>query len=318
MKNSMNIESLMHIFPNDLKRELSAIFMEHQVTEIRIRSGLPCIVCTDTQEIFLEKNGKHYIITKEELLHILQKMSQYSLFAFREELSEGFLTIEGGHRIGICGKCYQDSTGHRQIKNITSLNIRIARQVIGCANQIFPYLLEDNEFCHTLLISPPGHGKTTYLRDIIRIASDGFTTFPGRNVSVIDERSELANLFNGQKGFYLGKRTDLLDHCSKSEGIPLVIRSMAPDIIAADEIGSKNDMDAFRFSRNCGCKLLMTMHGNKLEDITEHPNLGPYLTEYPFERYVVIHREKNGDHQVHIYDKNKALLCSTLLQKETV
>ncbi|MCD8018923.1 MAG: hypothetical protein LUF92_04865 [Clostridiales bacterium] len=173
---------------------------------------------------------------------------------------------------------------------------------------LFSCLTKADCFYNTLLISPPGGGKTTHLRDIIRMVSDGTGYFPGENVSVVDERGEIGNRTRLNEGFYLGKRTDLLDHCPKAEGMLMMLRSMGPQIIAADEIGDVKDIEAIRYIRNCGCRLLLTVHGKDLEDVLQRPYLGPYLKQHPFERYVQIRCEKDGHRKIEIVDSERNLI----------
>lgn len=310
---------IVYIFPDSIRHWMRKVLDQPDITEIRLRSCLPLIIRTLQQEFFLSKGGElskteadTYIISPQELKIIFQKISQYSVFAYKEELSEGFITLKGGHRIGLCGKIYYDSDGKRQLQHISSMNLRIAREVPGCSADFFPYLIEENSFCHTLLISPPGGGKTTYLRDIIRLISDGTKGFCGQNVSVIDERSEIGNRMGQAEGFYLGKRTDLLDHCRKAEGMLMMLRTMGPQIIAADEIGASEDIDALAYIRNCGCKLLMTIHGKNMDDIMQRPYLDNFLKKYPFERYVVMETGKEGQRNIKIYDEKQSIIWSHL------
>lgn len=191
-----------------------------------------------------------------------------------------------------------------QIKHISSINLRVAREVIGCAECIVPKLFEGNTFCHTLLISPPGCGKTTYLRDIIRLLSDGTDTITGKNVAVVDERSEIGNRTREGIGFYLGNRTDLMDHCPKAAGMLMMLRTMTPEILAADEIGGEKDIKAMAYVRNCGCRLLMTVHGNSMQDIFARPVLGEYLKKYPFERYVFLSKKGDRERRITIYNQD--------------
>lgn len=235
---------LSHIFSDNIRKRMDEMLARPDLTEIRLRANLPMLIRTLRQEYFLTNAGKlsceetdAYVVTPEDIRIIFQKVSQYSLFAYKEEVREGFITLRGGHRIGLCGKVYYDCEGKRQMQQISSMNVRIARQMLGCCDIFFPYLTEDGCFYNTLLISPPGGGKTTYLRDLIRLLSDGTEYFEGQNISVIDERSEIGNRTKLSEGFYLGKRTDLLDHCPKAEGMLMMLRSMGPQIIAADEIG---------------------------------------------------------------------------------
>ena len=303
---------LLHIFSDSIRKRMERVLQRPDLTEIRLRVYLPLTIRTLKKEYYLTEEGGlsceetgAYRVTPEDIRLIFQKISQYSLFAYKEEVREGYITLKGGHRIGLCGKVYYDGEGRRQMQQISSMNIRIAREVIGCCCTFFPYLTEDGCFFNTLLISPPGGGKTTYLRELIRMLSDGTDYFEGQNVSVVDERSEIGNRTRLSEGFYLGKRTDLLDHCPKAEGMLMMLRTMGPQIIAADEIGDAKDMEALRYIRNCGCRLLLTVHGRDVEDILERPYLGEYLRKNPFERYVQIQAEKTGRRRIDIFDAGK-------------
>ncbi|MDO5146766.1 MAG: stage III sporulation protein AA [Eubacteriales bacterium] len=303
------LEELLPVFSDRLQRKIERILLRNDLTEIRLRANLPLLIRTLDQEYFVTEEGRLVrsydspcLVQPEDIQMMFQKISQYSLFAYKEEIGEGFITIRGGHRIGLCGRMYRDGEKRRQIRQISSMNFRIARQVIGCSQPFFPYLTEDGCFLNTLLISPPGAGKTTFLRDIIRILSDGTGYAPGRNVAVVDERSEIGNRTRAAEGFYLGKRTDLLDHCQKAEGMLLLLRSMGPEVIAADEIGDSRDVEALRYVRNCGCGLLMTVHGKDREDVLCRPVIGSYLRQHPFDRYVEIQVGPSGRRHVTVLD----------------
>lgn len=303
-------EELLQIFPNKLRQRIEKSIVFEHLMEIRLRAGLPISIITTQGNYFLrkereEEKEKHcWVLSQEELKFIFEKISQYSVFAYTEEIGEGFITLKGGHRAGLCGKYYYSGQGRPQIKDISSINLRVAREVSGCAESIIPKLFDGKKFCHTLLISPPGCGKTTYLRDIIRQLSDGTGEIAGKNVSVVDERSEIGNRTREGMGFYLGKQTDLLDHCPKAEGMLMLLRTMTPEILAADEIGGEKDIQAMAYIRNCGCHLLMTVHGNSMQDIFARPILGEYLKKYPFERYVFLSKTENGKRKITVYDGN--------------
>lgn len=328
MQQRLYREELLQIFPQKLRQRIEESVTFENLVEIRLRAGLPVLVVTTQENYFLKKERdtqekgvierkeataqnrvlvkeeNDWILSPEELKLIFEKISQYSVFAYSEEIGEGFITLKGGHRAGLCGKYYYKGEGKPQIKYISSINLRVAREVTGCATSIVPKLFEENIFCHTLLVSPPGYGKTTYLRDMIRQLSDGTGKIIGKNVSVVDERSEIGNRTREGLGFYLGNRTDLMDHCPKAEGMLMMLRTMTPEILAADEIGGEKDIKAMAYVRNCGCRLLMTVHGNSMQDIFARPILGEYLKKYPFERYVFLSKRENGERKITIYNQD--------------
>ena len=307
MESKLYREELLQIFPKELKNRIEKTVAFKNLTEIRLRTGLPISIVTMQGNYFLQKTAdkkgseQPWILSQEELKIIFEKISQYSVFAYKEEIGEGFITLKGGHRAGLCGRYYYSGEGKPQIKNISSINLRVAREVPDCARTVLPKLFLKDTFCHTLIISPPGIGKTTYLRDLIRLLSDGTKEFPGRNVSVVDERSEIGNRTREGMGFYLGNRTDLMDHCPKAEGMLMLLRTMTPDVIAADEIGGEKDIKALAYVRNCGCRLLVTVHGNSVQEIFERPILGEYLKKYPFERYVFLEKNEQGQRKATVY-----------------
>jgi stage III sporulation protein AA len=158
-------------------------------------------------------------ITKNEIRETMEYISNYSLYAFEDEIRQGFITINGGHRIGIAGKIIIENDEIKGMKHISFINIRLAHQVKGCANKVIPYLIDEKTkgIYHTLIISPPRCGKTTLLRDIIRQLSDGNSRYPGMNVGVVDERSEIGACYMGTPQNDLGIRTDVLDCCPKAK-----------------------------------------------------------------------------------------------------
>ncbi len=203
----------------------------------------------------------------EDIRIIINKMSKFSIFAFEEDIKQGFITINGGHRIGITGEWVFENGNIKYLKNISSLNIRISREVLGFGKKFINYIYNHDSIVNTLIISPPRCGKTTLLRDLSRIISNGESPLnKGFKVSIVDERSEIAASFQGVPQLDVGIRTDVYDNCLKSKGIILAIRSMAPEVIICDEIGTKEDFESILIAYNSGVSIISTIHGNCEED----------------------------------------------------
>lgn len=241
---------------------------------------------------------------KETIEHI----SNYSLYAYEHELKQGFITIEGGHRVGMAGQVIMEGGKIKNMKYISSINIRVSHEVLDCANKIFPYITYNKQMYHTLIISPPRCGKTTLLRDVIRQISDGNRWIKGCTVGVVDERSELGGCYLGVIQNNLGMRTDILDRCPKADGMIMLIRSMAPQVVAVDEIGAKEDVHAIEYAMHCGCKMLATAHGDSMEEICKKPIFEKLIREKRFERYVILsNRYRLGGIEA-VYDENGDLI----------
>ena len=251
-------------------------------------------------------------ISREDVEETLQCAVRYSLYAYEEELRQGFLTVQGGHRIGVSGRVVLERGEVKTIQPVTFLNIRISHEVKGCADKILPYLYDNatGRFRHTLILSPPRCGKTTLLRDIVRQVSDGTARYAGQTVGVVDERSEIAACFQGIPQNDVGERTDVLDCCPKAAGMMMLIRAMAPEVVAVDEIGGERDLEAMRYAMNCGCQILATVHGTSMEDVEKKPGLRDFLREDSFERYLVLGNEKGPGTVKDICDgRGRSLIC---------
>jgi len=302
----MEDNSVLKILPQRLQKMINRELKDlTKVQEIRIRSGKPLIAVLANQEYVCK-----YVVNSSDIREILSYISNYSLYAYEDEMRQGFITIDGGHRIGLCGQVTVEDGKIKNLKHISSMNIRMAHEVIGCAEKVFSYLITEGELAHTLIVSPPGCGKTTLLRDLIRVVSDGSEYRKGMTVGVVDERSEIGGCHRGIAQNQLGMRTDILDGCPKSEGMMMLIRSMGPEVIAVDEIGSADDVHAIEYAMHCGCKMLATVHGISIDEIRKKPVLGQIVKEQRFERYIVL-GNRNGVGSVEgIYDScGRMLFC---------
>lgn len=246
-------EEILSFFPCNLKIPNE---LEDYIQEIRIRLGQAITLkCTNHEFITNEITNENII------LRLLENFTNNSVYAVQSEINSGFITIKGGHRIGISGTCIFENGKIKNIRYISSLNIRVAHEIKGCGTSLVNSLYP-NYFENTLILSSPGFGKTTLLRDMIRELS-----VIGNNISVVDERSEIAAMYKGVAQNDLGPRTDVMNNCRKDMGIRMMIRSMAPDIIATDEIGDNKDIDAIYEANFAGIKLLLTAHGEELKDV---------------------------------------------------
>lgn len=260
------------------------------IEEIRIAIGKPIIVLKNNKEEI-----KSYRVTQEDMKSIMQRVSNYSIYAFEEEIKQGYITIEGGHRIGISGQCVIENGIVKTIKHIGSINIRVAREVIGCSNKLMKEIINDKKVNNTIIISPPKCGKTTLLRDITRNISNGYSplNFEGKRTTVIDERSEIASCYRGIPQMNVGIRTDIYDNCIKSQGIIMAIRTMAPEVIVCDEIGTNKDVEALIMAYNSGVNVIVTIHGNEAEDIYKRPVFKDILDNKMIKKIIVL-SNKNG------------------------
>lgn len=281
-----------------------------KIQEIRLRVNKPLIILKNGDYYFMRGEGyltkeikQAFIVFQKDITDAIQLMSDYSMYAFEQELKNGYITLQGGHRVGVVGKTVIENGHIKTIKYIGAMNIRISHQIIGCGKEVFPYLTDCQSIYHTLIISPPKCGKTTILRDLIRIISDGLKNkFSGVTVGVVDERSEIGGCYQGVPQNDVGIRTDILDACPKVEGMRMLLRSMSPEVIAVDEIGKSEDIHAIEDVMNAGIKLMCTVHGRSLLDIQRKPILSKLIEKKIFERIIVLNH-KNGPGTVeNIYD----------------
>ena len=221
-----------------------------------------------------------YIVSKEDIENIYGRLTQYSPYAFKEEINSGYITVEGGYRIGISGTVIEEMGEVRNIKNISSMNIRIAREIKGCCRSVAEYIKGN-----TIIVSPPGAGKTTLLRDIVRLWSNS-----GKNICVIDERNEISGTYMGVSQLDLGEKTDVIVNVSKARGFEMALRAMAPDVIAVDEIGGQADIEAVKAALNCGVSILCTIHSYNEDEISKKKGISELVENRVFDTYVFMNR----------------------------
>ena len=245
-----------------------------ELQEIRLRAGKPLAVGVDGKNYFLSSKGEllesaqgALRVDWDMIVKSLEFMSRSSLYALENEMKNGYITVEGGHRIGMVGRTIRQNDQIIGINHIAGLNVRIAHEVRGCSESILTRLCSGGVLQHTLIISPPGGGKTTLLRDLIRLASDRLKLA----VAVADERSEIGGCYRGIPQCDVGMQTDVLDGCPKSEGMLMLLRSMKPQVIAVDELGAPGELEAVMTILHAGVKLLCTAHSDDLEELKRRP-----------------------------------------------
>ncbi|MBV4415217.1 stage III sporulation protein AA [Clostridium tyrobutyricum] len=295
----MDTKEILNILPERLKNEIRDFITDKELQEIRIKINEPLILQVGNREIICK-----YVACIQDLSTIIKRMSNYSIYAFEEEMRRGYITISGGHRIGICGRCVIEKGEVKTIKDISSLNIRICREIIGCSNKIMKFIASENKIINTIIISPPKCGKTTLIRDITKNISNGIKAmdFKGKKVCIVDERSEIGACSCGVPQLNIGMRTDVLDGCLKSEGIIMAIRSMSPDVIVCDEIGSYKDMDSIVTALNSGVSLITTIHGYGVQDLENRPVFKTILENKVFRRAIVLSGRNGAGTIEYVYD----------------
>ena len=287
------LTEVINYFPYGIKQciqEFSDDF--NLLEEIRIRVDREILLKIGQVEYIL-----NYIVSSKEILEILQKICDNSIYTYQNQICNGYITIKGGHRVGITGSIVFKEGQVINISHIYSLNFRIAKEIIGCSNKILKYILniKENTVFNSIILSPPGRGKTTLLRDCVRNISDGIEEigFKGINVGVVDERGEIAAMYKGIPQNDLGKRTDILDNVSKDIGMKMLIRSMNPNVIVADEIGTAEDVLAINYAVCSGIKGIFTAHGSTLNDIILNPILKKLYEIKVIEKIILIEKDRS-------------------------
>ena len=289
--------AVINALPDNLRKIILSIspVIAIGLEEIRIRQGRPLMIYSNGMGYFLSSDGKviskptnPYIVTQEDTRKVLELISNHSVYAFEEEIRNGFITLQGGCRVGLAGKTVIDNGKVSRFQHIISYNIRISREVIGAADKALPFITQGDQVLNTLVLSPPQMGKTTLIRDLARKLSNGCPGFSGLKVGIVDERSEIAGCFQGVPQNDVGIRTDVLDGCPKAEGIIMLIRSMSPRVIITDEIGKVDDVLAVEDALNAGIAIITTAHSHSLEDVRRRPILKALMEKNIFQRILIL------------------------------
>lgn len=289
------------LFPTPLKTILEYIPLPllETLEEIRIREGRPMEINTHGEHYFVTKQGspskkpsEAYKPSRDDTYRFLDLISNHSLYTLEEELRKGFITVPGGHRIGLAGRTVLKGGKVEHLRDISGYNIRIAKEVRGAADRLMPHLLDPqtSRIKHTLILSPPQQGKTTLLRDMSRQISMGSNERKSFKVGIVDERSEIAGSYKGVPTFDVGPRTDVMDACPKAEGMMMLIRSMSPEVLIVDEIGREEDAEAIKEALGAGISVIASAHGRDISELKRRPALQELMSEDYFQLIVILDR----------------------------
>lgn len=304
----MEQAALIQKLPMRFRQEVTETDFEG-LEEIRLRAGWPMELYYGSQNIRLI--GR---VCAADVTEMLNYLTGYSLYAYEEEMKQGYFTIKGGHRVGLVGHTsMEDVQGNggkiADMVDISGLNIRIAHEKRGISLPFIPYIRKGGGIHNTLFVAPPGVGKTTYLRDTIRILSAGEDGGPGLKVCVVDERSEIAACYMGVPQNDLGPRTDVLDNCPKQQGMQMLLRSMSPQIIAVDELGSREEVSTLCNALYSGSKVLGTIHASTIGELTEKSSMKTLVERHMIGRYILLKRDAESRRSFEIYDEKFQRLC---------
>lgn len=296
----MSLKPIYQVLPLRIREFIQSLprTILESLEEIRVRQDRPLEIITKEQSWFvneqcqLSRSPRDSVIPyREECAKMLNLITNHSLYTMEEELKRGYVTIEGGHRIGLVGRVVVERGNVKYLRDVAGFNVRIAREVKGVGEPLLPILVNSQGLNSVLIISPPQCGKTTLIRDMARLASKGEGQFLSYKVGIVDERSEIAGCIDGVPQHDVGPRTDVLDACPKAEGMMMMIRSMSPELLVVDEIGRVEDSDAVREAIYAGVCVLATAHGASIQEVCQRPTLAELIEEKVFSRFIVLNRK---------------------------
>ncbi len=289
------IKEVLSYLPQGIRSRVERAALEEwlEIEEIRIRAGGPLTVGILGESCFLTPAGgitNHemdaYHVSQEEVQIAFAAICENSVYAYLDEIRQGFITLKGGHRVGICGKAVTDDGKIKTFREVSSLNFRIAHEIIGLADSIMDNIVQGSQVDSVLIISPPQTGKTTLLRDVMRqVSNRGFKT------GVADDRGELAAMYGGVPQNDVGAQTDVIDNAPKSEAIVMMLRTMSPKVIISDEIACEEDVAAIRLAHGTGVSIIATTHGSDMEEVKRRHLLQPLFEDKVFQKAILLRRD---------------------------
>ncbi|MBQ1818401.1 MAG: stage III sporulation protein AA [Clostridia bacterium] len=278
-------EKLLSFLPERIARAAASAAGGAAVEELRLRTARP------PQLVFANGDAlaEGVVFTPDDAKELLERLCRHSVYSHGEELANGFITVDGGSRVGVCGRPVTEGGRVVRLTEITGFNMRVSYEAVGCAEAVMGLLTEGGSPVSTLIAAPPSGGKTTLLRDAARCFSYGVGARPVK-VAVADERGELAGSIDGAPSFDLGPRTDVMELCPKAAAIPMLIRSMSPDLVITDEVGGGADAEALSEAARCGVRVIASAHASSGEELLARKDLKPILNCGAFTRVLLLKR----------------------------
>ncbi|MBR2969531.1 MAG: Flp pilus assembly complex ATPase component TadA [Clostridia bacterium] len=281
-------------------------FSFSNINEIRMRAGEKIIITVGRKKYYLKDNEDFVIVTQAMLEQFIMRISENSLYAYNDNIINGYITLPKGIRVGISGNVVTDGDKVITIKDFQAVNIRIPHFIRNCSLPAYEYLVDDG-VKNTLIISSPGAGKTTFLRDFVYQLHEHNIPL---NVLIADERNEIASVVKGEANIDLGGFCDIYTNCSKQFAFKNGIRSMCPDLIVTDEIDLDKDMNSILEAINCGVNVVATIHAKDIKQLKKKKSFDYILNEKLFSRYVVLSKEEELGVLTNIYDdKLNCIYC---------
>ncbi len=287
--------------PREIYNLIIKNFSFADINEIRMRANENLIIVVKNKKYYLKDDSGNYIKPSTMIIeNFIRKISENSIYAFNDNIKNGFITLPKGIRVGICGTVVMEGSKVITIKDFQSVNIRIPHSVRNCSLTAFEYLV-DSEIKNTLIISSPGNGKTTFIRDFIYQL---FAHNISKNILVADERSEICSVVNGKPAIDLGGFCDIFTNCTKEYAFKNGIRSMRPDVIVTDEIDLDLDLNAILEAINSGVAVIATIHAKDLSQLKKKKNFNRVIEEKFFSRFVVLSGDEGPGTLTGIFDEN--------------
>ena len=277
--------AVLELLPSRLSRAISSCCPESPIEEIRLRVGRPVQLVTAREDLILCGTS----FSMDEARELLEKLCRHSIYSHEDELRNGFLTLSGGSRVGVCGRPVVENGRIVRLTQVSNFNIRITREAIGCAEPVMQHIIEQGMPVSALIAAPPGGGKTTLLRDIARCISNG-VGLPPQKVALADERGELAGCIDGAPSFDIGERTDVFELAPKAEAIMTLIRTMSPRVIITDELGGAEDANAVLEAARCGVEVIASAHASSKDELEKRGRLKTLLDAKVFKRILIVKR----------------------------